>query len=561
MTVEKIADLISISSPQINTVYNVLGYTTAGDGGGGDFYWDADDLSNDNNGTIFKSSLPSLVNGRWKRLYDGELNVRWFGAKGIKNQTSNDSSAIESCIAYAKTVFSYGGKILFPKGDYVIEKTVDITGMGSIEIKGEGAWLWPKSAITAVNLEGHKIYYIGLNISYELLNNTEINENCVAIWLHKNGTTADNQVNNSIFELFSIIGAHTGIKSIPATGLVWHLDFRSIYFDIYEGVSENKAIAFDIESGFGQGGSTTIKISKCSVQSFITNPTLANPIPKYPRRIGYRGYRLYYSTDVYIVDSSYDGYLGEKIDLNETGQVMDIFSKNIHIDGFHCEALNNKLNANLESAPFKINSTGYLDMKNIIILDSQMNCGGPTTAGAWFLYYGGGPFNFGTYTDNGIASTDNTPVYILSLCNQLDGHDVTNSRPQINFNNAVKSSQVHLLNRNYNSVHFDSLEVNGLVTSINTTSPTTILNVASTRCSMLLAVRGFSQIDGGAYFIDYVLISRSRNNYVKVKSMISDSNNYTGVVNTYIVAANGDIQLARNISTGFWVTAKVVNMI
>lgn len=540
-------------TPAPNDLCQVLGYYASGDGGGGDFYWDAVETAADNSGTIIKpNSVLATAPGRWKRIFDGTLNVKWFGAKG--NRTDDDIVAINSCITFAKTLFTTGGKLIFPRGDYKISATIDISQVSSWQIIGEGAWLYPSAAITAVVVEGGRFYYRGLNVSYYLLPYTQVNENCVAIWLHKNGTTVNNQVNNSIFESFSIVGAHTGIKSVPDTGLVWQLDFKSVYFDIYEGVSTTKAIAFDIASGFNQGGSTTIRIHKCPVMSFYPGNR------SFPRGVGYRGFRLYYSTDVYITDSSYDGYLDTSIELNQNGQIMDIFSKNIHIDGFHCESLINKLNANSEVAPFKINSTGFIDIKNVVMLTTQMNCGGPTAAGAWFLCYGSGIINFGTYNDNGITTTDNTPIYIMSLVNQADGDDVTNNRPQVNLSNSIKPSQVHQLNRNYNSIHFDSVEVRGLVTSLTTTNATTILNIASTRCSMMVAVRGFSQVDGTSYFIDYILISRPRNNIVKIKSVVSDSSNYSGT-NTYTFTADGNLQIARTVATGFWVTAKVVNMI
>ncbi|MDR6566100.1 hypothetical protein [Chitinophaga ginsengisegetis] len=558
MTVTSINALKSLSTPQANTIYHVLGYYAANDGGGGEFYWDSSDTTSpENGGTIFIAST-----GRWKRLYDGELNVKWFGAKGTPDAI-DDAPAINKCLDYARQVFTNGGKLVFPRGRYPISSTLNMTNAIFWQIIGEGATIAPTSAITAINIKASRSTYTGLNISYETLDpGVKINENCVAIWLHKGGSTVNDQVNNTTFECFSIIGAHTGIKSTPNTGLIWQLDFKSIYFDIYEGESSIQAIGFDIASGFNQGGSTTIRISKCCVQSFIVNRLNSSGEPIYPKGVGYRGFRIYYSTDVYIVDSSYDGYLSDTIQLNQNGQIMDIFSKNIHIDGFHCEALTNTLNANITQAPFRINSTGFLDIKNVVILDSFMNCGGPTAAGAWFLFFGGGVFNFGTYNDNHIGSADNTPVYIITLSNLLDGDDVTNKRSQINLSNSIQPSQVHLLNRNYNSIRFDAMEVNGLVTAVTGTAPVTILTIPTTRASCMIAVRGFSQIDGSSYFIDYLVISRSRTSgIVKIKSLLSDNNSYASVVNTYSVTSDGNIQLARNISTGFWVTAKVVNMI
>ena len=58
----------------------VLGYSTPGDGGGGEFYWDATATDADNSGTIF--AVSGTATGRWRRLYNSAVNVKWFGAKG-----------------------------------------------------------------------------------------------------------------------------------------------------------------------------------------------------------------------------------------------------------------------------------------------------------------------------------------------------------------------------------------------------------------------------------------------------------------------------------------------
>jgi hypothetical protein len=55
------------------------GYYTDGDGGGGDFYWDAVSIETDNGGTIFQ--VTGTTAGRWKRIYSCAVNVKWFGAK------------------------------------------------------------------------------------------------------------------------------------------------------------------------------------------------------------------------------------------------------------------------------------------------------------------------------------------------------------------------------------------------------------------------------------------------------------------------------------------------
>jgi hypothetical protein len=58
----------------------VKGYWSIGDGGGGIFYLDNGSSESDDGGITIQSSagLP----GRWKRMFDGYVNIRWFGAKG-----------------------------------------------------------------------------------------------------------------------------------------------------------------------------------------------------------------------------------------------------------------------------------------------------------------------------------------------------------------------------------------------------------------------------------------------------------------------------------------------
>lgn len=68
---------------------------------------DADTTSLDNGGTIIVSS-----NGkRWKRVFDGAVNVKWFGAKG--NGVLDDSDAITRAAAT-------GFRVIFTPGSYFI---------------------------------------------------------------------------------------------------------------------------------------------------------------------------------------------------------------------------------------------------------------------------------------------------------------------------------------------------------------------------------------------------------------------------------------------------------
>jgi hypothetical protein len=88
----------------------VLGYHSPGDGGGGEFYWDAAAIEDENGGTVIMPSAAPAP-GRWKRLAEGNLSVKWFGAIGDGNShplsnyyaTLQDAEAVYPHIEEFKT--------------------------------------------------------------------------------------------------------------------------------------------------------------------------------------------------------------------------------------------------------------------------------------------------------------------------------------------------------------------------------------------------------------------------------------------------------------------------
>jgi hypothetical protein len=78
--VNSIADLRALDAGALRCL-ELLGYYAPGDGGGGEFYWDASSTEPDNGGTIILPAS-SPATGRWKRLVEGLLSVKWFGAYG-----------------------------------------------------------------------------------------------------------------------------------------------------------------------------------------------------------------------------------------------------------------------------------------------------------------------------------------------------------------------------------------------------------------------------------------------------------------------------------------------
>lgn len=77
----------------------VLGYTTAGEGGGTFTYNAADTTTLDNSCTIFVDAS----NHRWYRQYSGPINVQWCGALG--DGSTDDVTALRAALAIGPSVF------------------------------------------------------------------------------------------------------------------------------------------------------------------------------------------------------------------------------------------------------------------------------------------------------------------------------------------------------------------------------------------------------------------------------------------------------------------------
>jgi hypothetical protein len=74
-----------------------------------------DTVSPDNTGTVIVSESGT----RFKRIYDGPVNVRWFGAKG--DGTSDDTAAFQAALKVGA-----GRRVYIPKGVYLISSTLII---------------------------------------------------------------------------------------------------------------------------------------------------------------------------------------------------------------------------------------------------------------------------------------------------------------------------------------------------------------------------------------------------------------------------------------------------
>lgn len=150
----------------------VSGFTEQADAGGGLFYFDADSTVADNKGTvIIPDALPA--SGRWVRIFDGPVSIKWFGAigdyildSGAVNGSANDNTTeINDTCAYART---HNLAVRVPSGNYevgnIITCGVPMIGeqkprIGTNVKYGDATWgnasnfegsfiIWDKSVLT-----------------------------------------------------------------------------------------------------------------------------------------------------------------------------------------------------------------------------------------------------------------------------------------------------------------------------------------------------------------------------------------------------------------------------
>lgn len=123
-------DLAQASSGQLGaSVVIAEGACVPGDGGGGVFIWATDANASDDGGTVI---VPlgggvgaSGAEGCWKRIYEGPLNVKWFGAISDEGSAhdSRNVTAIQAAIAAA---WIGAGELYFPAGTYRVNAAIGL---------------------------------------------------------------------------------------------------------------------------------------------------------------------------------------------------------------------------------------------------------------------------------------------------------------------------------------------------------------------------------------------------------------------------------------------------
>ena len=199
------SDASSTSQP----VLFLGGFASPGDGGGGTFYWDASASTGDDGGTIFVPA--GSTTGRWKRVYGGALNVKWFGATG--DGVTPDDVAIQAAIN-AATGYAAGGRatrsgvIFVPRGNYAIQNTLIFVGnvANTLGIEGElggnsGAGYSPTAFVWAGPAGGTILELRALVRS--TIRNVDFDcrlVGAVCVWMHSDQANGGAGTDGNVFE-------------------------------------------------------------------------------------------------------------------------------------------------------------------------------------------------------------------------------------------------------------------------------------------------------------------------------------------------------------------------
>jgi Pectate lyase superfamily protein len=120
----------------------IRGAVTPGDGGGGTWFYDSTDTtSSDNTGTV----LVGADGKRWKRIYSGSVNLKWFGAVG--DGVTDDTAAINALLTATTTGTPNfrAAPVFFPRGTYKVTAPISIANRQGGVFEGEGqdtVFLW-----------------------------------------------------------------------------------------------------------------------------------------------------------------------------------------------------------------------------------------------------------------------------------------------------------------------------------------------------------------------------------------------------------------------------------
>lgn len=138
-TVATVASLVADVDPLLVPTYarvDVLGYNSAGDGGGGSVRRVLTSSGTTNLGTFFASTANATY--AWERVTTGEaINAKWFGAKG--DSVTDDTAALDAArdwIADSVRTSGVSTTLYLPRGNYLHSGSFTLSDQ--IILKGDG---------------------------------------------------------------------------------------------------------------------------------------------------------------------------------------------------------------------------------------------------------------------------------------------------------------------------------------------------------------------------------------------------------------------------------------
>jgi len=262
--VSTISELIGLSDYDDGETVLVLGYHTAGDGGGGIFRWDAnEDKANHNGGTVIDpdAAFPTdwsdtgqqttwftagTGSGCWKRVYSGKVYVEWFGAKG--NGITDDSIPIQKCCDLQGHIILH--KTYLCKNVYLSSNTtIDGLGTGRVINSDGNACLLVLPPTQNTQYADIKIVNLSFDGQVSTLGFSE-HKHLLSISGGKNC-----EIHNCRFEGYRGDGIYLG--SGIAGGEEYHNENITITNCIFDGINQDNRNGISIIDG------TSIKIQKC----------------------------------------------------------------------------------------------------------------------------------------------------------------------------------------------------------------------------------------------------------------------------------------------------------
>lgn len=391
----------------------LMGYYAPDDGGEGEFFWDNGNTDAANGGTIVASLFPGSATGRWKRLYDNELNVKWFGAKG--DGTANDVLPIQKAIAAMPLD---GGHLLFPSGVYLQKSITNASGPISIaftfnnyrnfKISGKGALI--KADIANACIPENKGFYFedcsdglveGLTYDGSKMErapaggdpDSSNRQNGFHFRACQRITVSDVRSNYCVMDGFMVEGRTSGNVAVK-----WCEDIRLI------GCQANY--------GYRQGLSAlNVKRLSCVRSEFSYTGTTYGTSPM-------AGIDLE-ATDGSLQQGQIDCVIDNCLFANNLGFGLAFHTATVNSRVMHSTFLNNEF--------FNAPDPDNLSINNDIVSNTFVNCGINSQGG-------------GELIENNIFKCDGGRSYVLHIADPHESYQKGRSRKQIFRNNLIDNS-------------------------------------------------------------------------------------------------------------------------